>query len=86
MVRVASLNIQGISNYEKRRKLFYYFNQKQVEIVMLQETHTTKNTVKLFKSSWGGRVYYSHGQSNARGVAILLSKKAKIKVKECRKM
>ena len=40
----------------------------------LQETHSTRINEKIWRSEWGGEFYFSHGQSNARGVGILIQK------------
>ena len=85
MVRIASLNVRGIADYYKRRKLFHYFHIKELDVVMLQETHMIKNKANMYKSSWGGNIYHSHGESNARGVATLISKRAGVKVKKAYK-
>ena len=46
----------------------------------LQETHSEKCIEKLWKSQWGGRIYYLHGTNKARGTAILIAKNTPIKV------
>lgn len=45
------------------------------DIIMLQETHSIKKDERFWKAEWGGPLFFSHGVSNARGVAILLNKK-----------
>ena len=49
-------------------------HQKDYDIVCLQETHSEKANENQWKNEWGGKIWYSHGQSNARGVAILCKK------------
>ena len=80
-LKIASLNVRGIANFKKRRKLFHYLHKKEFDIVCLQETHSLKVDYKRWKSEWGGRMFCSHGTSNSRGVAILISKKVPLKVK-----
>ena len=41
------------------------------DIIFLQETHNTKNVERPWEREWGGRILFSHGASNTRGVAIL---------------
>ena len=79
-LRIASVNVRGLANYNKRRKMFHYFHQKELDMILLQETHSTKAMEKMWRSSWGGRISFAHGDSNARGVCILIRKKAPIKV------
>ena len=52
-------------------------NQSQSNI---QETHFTNEHEKSIYSEWNGECFYSHGKSNARGVAILFRKNLDIKV------
>ena len=46
---------------------------------MLQETHSVGKIEKLWRSEWGGKIWYSHGTSNSAGVAILTDKKCPFK-------
>ena len=41
---------------------------------MLQETHTTQGTEKEWLRSWGGKIYFNHGTSNATGTGILIKR------------
>ena len=38
---------------------------------MLQETHSTPSDENIWQSEWGGKILFSHGKSNSKGVAIL---------------
>ena len=42
--------------------------------MFLQETHSKKETELQWKSEWGSEIMLSHGSSNSRGVAILLTR------------
>ena len=53
---------------------------KEFDIVYLQETHSKKLVEKLWRSQWGGRIYYSNGANNARGTAILIRKTIPLKI------
>ena len=63
---------------QKRREIFrwlkQYHNGKN-SLVFLQETHPTKLDEKIWEKEWGSKIFYSHGTSNSRGVAILLPEK-----------
>ena len=61
------------------KKLFQYLHQKESNVILLQETHSTKKIERRRKTEWGGSIYYSHGTSAARGVSILIKRKCKIK-------
>ncbi len=69
---IFTLNVRGLSNDDKRRQLFYYMNNSVGSIFMAQETHSTEQEEQKWKNEWGGEIYFSHGESNARGVCIFI--------------
>lgn len=69
-IKIYSQNVNGIRDFVKRRKIFTYFKQKQVDILCLQETHSVVEDEKFWKNEWKGHVLFSHGQANSKGVAI----------------
>lgn len=71
---IASYNFRGLQTEKKRRKVFNYLHEKKHDIVMIQETHSTKKNERVWRNEWGGSVVYSHYNSKARGVAILFRK------------
>ena len=77
-LRVLSYNIRGIGNLQKCREIFIFLCDKQVDIILLQETHSIKNCEKIWRNEWGGKMLFSHGQSNSKGVAILFKPGTKI--------
>ena len=46
-----------------------------------QETHSTPSLEKIWKSDWGGDIFFSHGKSNSTGCAIAFSDNFSVKVK-----
>ena len=40
--------------------MFHYFYQKEFDVILLQETHFTKQKIKLYKTQWGGAEYFIH--------------------------
>ena len=80
-LKIMTCNVRGLSDTKKRKKLFNYLRNKKCDIVMLQETHSEKRS-KIWRSEWGGDIIFSHGTSNARGTAILISKNVEYKVKK----
>lgn len=69
-----SLNVKGINNAVKRKKILSWFKKEKVNIALLQETHLTDEEHKKLKREWVGQVYYSSFSSSKRGVAILIKK------------
>ena len=71
--RVLSINVRGIQNEKKRRKVFDFY-RKRADIILLQETHSEVQSEAMWANEWGGKIICSHGDSNARGVMILVSR------------
>ena len=75
-----TLNVRGLADRIKRKKLFQYLYDKHVDIALLQETHSSKKMHKRWQTEFGGKIYFADGETNARGVAILLKKNLECKV------
>ena len=72
-LNIISLNVRGLGDPTKRRAIFLRY-RKSCDILCLQETHSANDSEELWRSEWGGRAYFSHGESNARGVAIFVNR------------
>ena len=68
-----SVNVRGIANAEKRRAIFEK-HRANSDILILQETHSHPNCEQVWQNEWGGKVIFSHGNSNSRGVAVFTTK------------
>ena len=77
---IFTCNVRGLGNFNKRRQFFHYLNINKCDTAFIQETHSTKKCERLWKSQYGGQIIYSHGESNARGVAILINKRLSTKI------
>ena len=73
-LNLLSLNAKGLSNFRKRRTIFTWCRKRNSDIIFLQETHSTLSTQLKWKNEWGAELICSHGNSNSRGVAILIKK------------
>ena len=73
-IRLCTSNARGLSEYTKRRDLFHNYRKKNYQVIFLQETHSTKEKEKCWNTQWGSKIWFSHGISQARGVAILFAK------------
>jgi exonuclease III len=73
-----SLNTRGLGDIRKRLKLINWlnnFHNAKSKIIFLQETHSTERSEQLWKDNWEGyEMFFSHGDSNSRGVAVAVSK------------
>ena len=81
-LRLLSLNVKGISNFRKRRAVFTRCRKQKADVIFLQETHSTEEREKQWIKEWGSQIYFSHGSSNSRGVAILWKRGIDIVVKK----
>ena len=74
---INSFNCRGLRDSKKRKLVFNWLKQKNKGITLLQETHTIKSDEKIWKREWGGDIFFSHGTSNSKGVAILIPSQVK---------
>ena len=75
-LNIGSLNVRGLGNNLKRKAIFKYFRDHQLDVILIQEAHCTRKTIKLWECEWGASKWIaSSGCSNARGCAILLNNK-----------
>ena len=79
-IEMVTFNANGLGDYAKCREVFNYFHAKNFDIVFLQETHTKKESQKRWSTEWGQKIWFDNGDINARGVAILFTKKLDIEV------
>ena len=71
---ILTYNCKGLRNENKREQIFNYVREKnKVGISFLQETHSSLNDQQRWEAQWGRKenIFLNHGQSNARGNAIL---------------
>ena len=80
MTNFTTINVRGLRAADKMAKYFNFLRNKYYEVLALQETHSTKDCEKLWKSQWRGQIFYAHGESNSRGCAILIQRNVKTKV------
>lgn len=72
--RLLSLNVNGLGDELKRREIFRYLKAYQADIILLQETYGSSQIESVWSAEWGNKIYFSHGTSNSKGVAILLNR------------
>ena len=51
---VLSLNINGLSADKKRNTLYEKLTNKNINIILLQETHSTKQNINKWGKKWAG--------------------------------
>ena len=53
-------------------RFFSGVGSKKTDLIFLQETHSTTERQDQWRKEWGTAALFSHGSTNARGVAILI--------------
>ena len=82
-LRVVTLNVRGLHDYIKRKKIFDWLKDQNADVIFLQETFCTKKLKPYFDASWKGPVLHSVTDSDhSRGVAILISENLDYKIKD----
>ena len=80
-INIISCNVRGLGNCHKRKEIFHKLKVNNYHIVLLQETHSTPQIEKLWKTEWGGgQALYCHDTSKSRGVAILIDRSLNTKI------
>ena len=75
---IATLNVNGLRNNQKRDATFNWLLSKKYDIICLQETHCAQSDIIDWSNKWkemgGGDSSWDCGSTDSRGVAILLNK------------
>ena len=74
-LRINSFNVRGLRQSIKRQAIFQWLTLNFSGIHFLQETHSCHTIENIWATEWDGEIFYSHGSSNSRGVAILIDRK-----------
>ena len=79
-LRVGSLNMNGGRDRQKREMVKEVEKINKLDVIFLQETHSTMKDEVDWGLSWGGQIFLNHGRNVSGGVAILFSCNSKINV------
>ena len=74
---ICSYNVNGLGTIKKKRvEVFKWLKRNFAGIIFLQETHSTLKEQSEWRKEIGHQyfVYFSHGDSNSRGVCTLIPK------------
>lgn len=72
--KLTSLNIRGINNNVKKKRLLALTKRVKTDILLLQETHQKKATIPILNKQHFPYQIHAPGMTKARGVAILINK------------
>ena len=80
-IKVATFNAKGLSDHQKRRKVFEWAKLTGIDVLAEQETNC-KNVREgsAWARDWGGKAYWSFAVRFCTGVGILINEKANLKV------
>ena len=73
-IQINCFNCRGLRNHLKRNNIFNWLRTSHPGICLLQESHSVETDEQKWQKEWGGKIYYSHGEFNARVVAIMIPK------------
>ena len=69
--KILSLNVRGLNKTTKRRQVFRWLHHQRADIIFLQETYSSPQTIKTWEAEWGGKIIENHGSNHGTGVMIL---------------
>ena len=73
---IVSQNVRGLRDAVKRKKLMVYFKKIDVDVILLQETHSVQSDEAQWHREWGStNIFFSHGTNQSGGVATLIKPK-----------
>ena len=70
-ISLLSLNVRGLRNQVKRRSIFSFLKDQNCDIFLLQETSSEPKDESIWKSEWGGAMFFSHWSTHSKGLSIL---------------
>ena len=78
-----TLNCKGQQNEVKRKKQYIWAQEAKADVLFLQETHSSYQSENVWRNQWGGETaYFSHGETNSKGVSIHFRRGLDIKLLE----
>ena len=64
----------------KRKSKFNHIKQHQIDVVFLQESHSTSDNETVWSMEWGDEIIWFHGTSRSKGLAILLRRALRYRI------
>ena len=61
-ISLLSLNVRGLRNRVKRRSVFSFLKDQSCDIFLLQETFSEPKEELIWKSEWGGAIFFPTDQ------------------------
>ena len=55
---LVSVTVHGIRTFAKRQKIFNWLSRKKADIILLQETYSTKEVEQFWPQKWKGNMVF----------------------------
>ena len=83
---VASYNVDGLKDPNKRKQIFDFLSQKPYDIILVQEVHVQETDIKQWKLEWKGFSIWNPGlTSKTCGSGILINQNKQVTVIDYKK-
>ena len=63
-----------------KREIIFDYYRPNAEILIIQETHGKTQHDVIWENEWGGKAIFSHGETNARGLAVFVTREIYTKI------
>ena len=72
MVLITSWNSYGLCDVDKMKRVLNLFDDRNYDIIALQETHWKDKFIEDYKHVWNGQNYYNNVDTSSKGVAFFI--------------
>lgn len=80
-IKHATLNVRGINNKDKRRRIFQWCKTHKLDIAFLQETYITEQKKNEVTKDWNGlSIHTLSNSSHSNGISILFRKTLNVEI------
>ena len=80
--KLLTLNVRVLNSSRKRRQVSRWLHLQRLDIIFLQETYSSTETIKRWEAEWGGKLVASHGTTHSEGVMILFNPNLNVIINE----
>ena len=81
-LKIGSLNVWGLGDNQKRREIYTWLRNKQMNIYLLQETKCTPDKEQQWKNEWGFDCVFNSYDRAAHGVSIMFNQNFQFEIKD----
>ena len=81
-LKIIAQNCRGLADNVKRKDVLNFLRSKKPDIIFMEDIHIKRENVNGLINEWGFKGIIAPGQSNSRGVAILLNNTFQYDIRE----